>query len=129
MPAEKCRRLDEERPPPRLRQDLAERGQQETVGRPQARPTDLASQHLKLMRQHEDLHLLRPLRTTKENEKLEQTPDHPVSEAKALKQQTLNTHLSTLARSNAPTCSSIPISRTGPQKPTREFLGPTGSVG
>ena len=33
------------------------------------------------MPQHEDLDLLRLLRTTKENEKLEQTADHPVSEA------------------------------------------------
>src|SRR6266511_1305737 len=51
------------------------------------------------MPQHEDLDLLRPLRTTKENEKLEQTADHPVSEGQALKQQTPSTHLSTLSGS------------------------------
>ena len=50
------------------------------------------------MPQHEDLDLLRPLRTTKENEKLEQTADYPVSEGKALKQQTASTHPSTLSR-------------------------------
>src|SRR6266511_4253784 len=51
------------------------------------------------MPQHEDLDLLRPLRTTKENEKLEQTADHPVSKGQALKQQTPSTHPSTLSRS------------------------------
>src|SRR5918995_208705 len=99
MPAQKCRRLDEERPPSRLRQHLAERRQQGTIGRPQARPADLAPQYLQLMPQHEDLDLLRPLRTTKENEQLEQTADDPVSEGQALKQQTPSTHLSTLSRS------------------------------
>src|SRR6266511_4638883 len=52
------------------------------------------------MPQHEDLNLLRPLRTTKKNNKLEQTADHPISEGQALKQQTPSTHPSTLSRSN-----------------------------
>ncbi len=98
MPAEKCRRLDKERPPSRPRQHLAERRQQDTIGRPQARTADLTPQHLQLMPQHEYLDLLRPLRTTKENEKLEQTADHPIREGQALKQQTPSTHLSTLSR-------------------------------
>jgi hypothetical protein len=38
------------------------------------------------MPQHEDLDLLRPLRTTKKNEKLEQTADHPIGEGQPLKQ-------------------------------------------
>lgn len=50
----------------RLRQHLVERRQQGTIRGPQARPADLAPQHLQLMPQHEDLDLLRPLRTTKE---------------------------------------------------------------
>src|SRR5205823_1909659 len=62
--------------------------QQGTIGRPQARPADLAPQHLQLMPQQEDLDLLRPLRTTKENEKLEQTADHPASEGQPFNQQT-----------------------------------------
>ena len=51
------------------------------------------------MPQHEDLDLLRPLRATKENEKLEQTADHPVSEGQDLKQQTPSTLRSTLSSS------------------------------
>jgi hypothetical protein len=43
------------------------------IGSPQAGPADLAPQHLQLMPPHEDLDLFRSLRTTKENEKLEQT--------------------------------------------------------
>ena len=70
----------------RLRQQLAERRQQRTIGRPQARPADLAPQHLQLMPQHEHLELLRPLRASKENEKLEQTADHPLGERQPPKQ-------------------------------------------
>src|SRR6266511_677918 len=126
MPAEKRRRLDKERPSSRLRQHLAERRQQGTIGRPQARAADLAPQHLKLMPQHEDLDLLRPLRTTKENEKLEQAADHPVSEGKALKQQTPRTHPPTLSpRKTRRPAHPFPIRRAEPQKPAREFMGPT----
>jgi len=48
------------------------------------------------MPQHQDLKLLRPLRTTKQNQQLEQTADDPVSERQTLKQQTSSTHLPTL---------------------------------
>src|SRR5207247_1246747 len=123
MPAQKCRRLDEERPPSRLRKHLAERRQQGTIGRPQARPTDLAPQHLQLMPQHEDLDLLRPLRTTKENEKLEQTADHPISERQALKQQTPSTHLSTLSRSRDRLAPGL-YQLGGPAEAMRQYLGP-----
>src|SRR6266508_5721044 len=84
------------RPPPRLRQQLAERSKQHTIGRPQARPPHLAPQHLQLMPQHQDLKLLRPLRTTKKNQQLEQTASYPVSEGHSLKQQTSDTHRPTL---------------------------------
>jgi hypothetical protein len=125
MPAEKCRRLDEDRPPSRLRQHLAERRQQGTISRPQARPADLAPQHHKLMPQHEYLDLLRPLRTTKENEKLEQTANHPISEGQALKQQTPSTHLSMLSRSKHADLR-LRLHQPGePAETAREFLGPT----
>ena len=78
MPAQQRRRLNQERPPP-PRQDLAERRQQDTIGRPQARPPDLAPQHLQLMPKHQDLKLLRPLRTTKQNQQLEQTANDPIN--------------------------------------------------
>src|SRR6266511_1451005 len=77
MPAQKRRRLDQERARPR--QKPAECSQQDTIGRPQTRPTYLAPQHLQLMAQHQDLHFLRPLRTTKQNQQLEQTANDPSS--------------------------------------------------
>jgi len=64
------------------------RRKQHTIGRPQTRPTYRAPQYLQLMPQHQDLKLLRPIRTTKQNQQLEQTASDPVSEAQALKQQT-----------------------------------------
>ena len=71
MPAQQRRRLDEERPPSRPRQQLAERRQQHTIGRPQARPPDLAPQHLQLMPQDQDLKLFdrseRPNRISSSN--------------------------------------------------------------
>ena len=61
------------------------------------------------MPQHQDLKLLRPLRTTKQNQQLEQTANDPVSEAQALKQQTSDTHRPTLpARTTPGTSSSRP---------------------
>jgi hypothetical protein len=101
MPTQQRRRLDQKRAPTRARQHLAERFQQDAIGRPQPRPTHLAPQHLQLMAKHQDLKLLRPVGTTKENKKLEQTADHPISERQNLKQQTSSTHLPTLlARSD-----------------------------
>jgi hypothetical protein len=70
MPAQQRRWLDQERTP-LPRQQLAARRQQHTIGRPQARPPHLAPQHLQLMPQHQDLKLLRPLGTTKQNQQLE----------------------------------------------------------
>jgi hypothetical protein len=62
----------------------------------QAQPPDLAPQHLQLMPQHQDLKLVRPFRTTKENQQLEQTANDPVNKGQTLKQQTSSTHLPTL---------------------------------
>src|SRR5439155_17373128 len=67
---------------------------------------NLAPQHLQLMPQHQDLKLLRPLRTTKQNQQLEQTANDPVSEGQALKQQTSSTHLPTLPARTTPSYSS-----------------------
>jgi hypothetical protein len=124
MPAEKRRRLDEEGPPSRFRQHLVERRQQGTIDRPQTRPADLTAQHLQLMPQHENLDLSRPLRTTKENEKLEQTADHPGNEGQAPKQQT-STDPITLSHSRHPEAAPYPPAG-GPPEAAREFLGPTG---
>jgi hypothetical protein len=85
MPAQQRRRLQQERPLPPRRQ-LAERRQQDTIGRPQPWPPDLTPQHLQLMPQHQDLKLLLPLRTTQENQQLEQTASKPISERQTLKQ-------------------------------------------
>ena len=61
MPAKERRRLNEERPPARSRQQLAERRQQRTIGRANARAANLTPEHLQLMPKDEDLDLLRPL--------------------------------------------------------------------
>jgi hypothetical protein len=54
------------------------------------------------MPQDQDLQLLRPLRTTKENQQLEQTANDPVSERQTLKEQTSSTHLRTLPARTTP---------------------------
>jgi hypothetical protein len=95
MPAQQRRRLQQERPLPPRRQ-LAERRQQDTIGRPHPWPPDLTPQDLQLMPQHQDLKLLLPLRTTQENQQLEQTASNPISERQTLKQQASSTHLPTL---------------------------------
>jgi hypothetical protein len=77
--------------------------------------------------QHQDLKLLRPLRTTKENQQLEQTANDPVTDGQTVKQQTSSTHLPTLPRSNSPELPLPPI-RARPQKPRNEFVGPTRSA-
>src|SRR6266508_3243707 len=120
MPAQQRRRLNQERAPA-PRQQLAERRQQDPIGRPQARPPDLAPQHLQLMPQHQDLKLLRPLRTTKENQQLEQTPNDPVSEGQTLKQQMSDTHRPTLPART--TSSNSPLSnRARPHRGRRTSL-------
>src|SRR6266545_2265068 len=96
MPAQQCRRLDQNRPPPFAWQQLAERRQQHTICRAQARTPNLAPQHLQFMPQHQDLKLLRPLRTTKENQQLKETANGPVSDGQPLRQQTSSAHLPTL---------------------------------
>jgi hypothetical protein len=47
--------------PPFPRQQLAERPQERTIGRPQTRPPELPPQYVQLMSQHHDLKLLRPI--------------------------------------------------------------------
>jgi Domain of unknown function (DUF4132) len=123
MPAQQRRWLDKKRSPPRLRQNPGERSQHRTVGQPHARSTDLAPEHVQLMPQHKDLHLLCSLGPTKKNEQLEEAEDHPVGEGHALNQQTPSTHPPTLRLPETRSCLS-------PSTPTtttaaREFLGPT----
>jgi hypothetical protein len=64
-------------------QQLAQRRQQHTISRPQARPTDLPPEHLQLMSKNEDLYLLRPLVATEENQQLEQPSNGPVQKEQA----------------------------------------------
>jgi hypothetical protein len=87
MPTQQCRRLDEKRPPPRSRQNPAQRRKQDAIGRSKAWASNLAPQHLQLMSKNEDLHLLRPLVATEENEQLEQTANRPVQKGQDRKQQ------------------------------------------
>jgi hypothetical protein len=126
MPAQQRRRLDQERAMPPPRQQLVERRQQDTIGRPQPRPPDLAPQHLQLMPQHRNLKLLRPLRTTKQNQQLEQTANNPVRERQALTQQTASTDFPTLPDRTTRVTPPSP-SVCGPAEAAREFVGPTGT--
>src|SRR6266498_1402598 len=64
------------------------------------------------MPQHQDLKLLRPLRTAKQNQQLEQTPNDPVSEGQTLKQQTSTTHRPTLPARTTPSNSPLSVPRT-----------------
>jgi hypothetical protein len=127
MPAQQRRWLDQERAPPLPRQQLAERRQQDTIGRPQPRPPDLAAQHLQLMPQHQDLKLLRPLRTTKKNQQLEQTANNPVSEGQTPKEQTSSMHLATLPARTTPSYSSLSV-HARPRRSGARVSGTTAST-
>jgi hypothetical protein len=82
---------------------------QSLLGRPQSRnwcglapfdwAADLAPEHLQLMPKNEDLHLLRPLVATKENEQLEQAANRPVKKGHDREQQGPSTHPPTLRTS------------------------------
>ncbi len=74
------------------------------------------------MPQHQDLKLLRPLRTTKQNQQLEQTANDPVSEGQALK-QTSSTHLPTLPARTIPSYSSLSV-RARPRRSGASFWDP-----
>jgi hypothetical protein len=59
--------LDQKRPPARTRQSRAQRRQQSAIGRAEPRASDLPPEHIQLMAEHKDLHLLHPLATTAKN--------------------------------------------------------------
>src|SRR6266540_2209286 len=98
---------------------------QTAAARARPRPPNLAPQHLQLMPQHQDLKLLRPLRTTKQNQQLEQTANDPVSKGQALKQQTLTTHLPTLPARTTPGYSSPSVRAR--EKRRASFWDPQGT--
>jgi Transposase len=123
---------------------LAERRQHDTVGRPQLWPRDLTPQHLQLVPQQQDLHLLPLLGTSEQQQQLQQAAQQPIGEGKALSEQTLDRHAQTLrpghdqisarqerrtvagpALSNAAT---VRLHHSNPLRATDEFLGPTGAV-
>jgi hypothetical protein len=87
MPTQQRRGLDEKGPQPHTRQHLAQRRQQNAIGRPKAWAGNLAPEHLQLMSKNEDLHLLRSLVTTKKNEQLEQAANRPVQKGQDRQQQ------------------------------------------
>ena len=87
MPKQQRRRLDKKRPPTRSRQHLAQRREQDAIGRLMARASNLAPEHLQLMSKNEDLNLFRPLVATEENQQLEQTANRPVQKGQDRKQQ------------------------------------------
>jgi hypothetical protein len=68
MPTQQRRRLEQQRT--RTRQRLAERGEHDPVGGPQLRPRHLTAEHLQLVPQQQDLHLLPLLRTSEQEHQL-----------------------------------------------------------
>jgi hypothetical protein len=94
VPAQQGIWLDEQRT--HTRQQLAKCSQDDPVSRLQLRPRHLTAQHLQLVPQQQDLHLLPLLRATEQEEQLEEAAQKPIGEAKALKQQRSSTHVRTL---------------------------------
>jgi hypothetical protein len=68
VPTQECRRLDEKRPLAQSWQGLVQRRQQDAIGRLNTWASNLAPEHLQLVPQNEDLHLLRPLVASQEND-------------------------------------------------------------
>jgi hypothetical protein len=63
-----------------VRQQTSERGDKGTIGRPQLRPYMLASQHRKLVSQHQQFDVLGEFRLPTPNEQLQNSREREVGE-------------------------------------------------
>jgi hypothetical protein len=84
---QKCRRLDEKRPPAQSWQNLAQRRQQDAIGHLKEWASNLAPQHLQLMPKNKDLHLPRSLVAADENQQLKPTANGPIQKSQHQGQQ------------------------------------------
>src|SRR6266508_3461563 len=80
MPAKQCRRSDDKRAPARSRQQTARGSEENSIGRTQLGPSELATQHRELMAEHDDLELFELIRTEAQRRELQQALDHEVAE-------------------------------------------------
>jgi len=78
VPAQKCRRRDQKRRPPDPRQHPTRGRQEQSVGRPKRRPTNLASQHRQLVAQDDDLEFLELSRAEQKQDQLQNALDRDV---------------------------------------------------
>ena len=80
MPAKQRRRCDDKRPPARSRQQPAGGSKEDSIGRPQPRPSNLTAQHRQLVAKHHDLQLLELLRAKTQRRELQHASKHDVAE-------------------------------------------------
>ena len=80
MPAKDGVRRDQEERRVWARKDAAELGEQCSIGIGQARPANLALEHVELMAKDDDLDVLRGGGATGQGGELEHTPQRPVGE-------------------------------------------------
>jgi hypothetical protein len=129
VPAQKRRRLNEQRM--HTRQRLTERRQDDPVSRPRLRPRHPTAEDVQFVPQQQDLHLLPLLRASEEQQQLQQAAQHPICQAKGLKQQRSSTHTRTLRAdlSGSPSQQSDTRARgRGPQTSGRPLQIPTAQA-
>ena len=80
MPAKQRGRRDDKRAPARSRQQTARGSEEDSIGRAQLGPSELATQHRELVAQHDDLELLELIRTEAQRRELQKPPEHEVAE-------------------------------------------------
>src|SRR5712691_7757036 len=80
MPAKQRRRSDDKRAPACSRQQTARGGEENSIGRAQLGPSELATENRELVAEHDDLELFELLRTEAQRRELQKTPEHEVAE-------------------------------------------------
>ncbi len=80
MPAADRLRPNEQTPPTIARKHSAKRAQHDPVGQRQTRPSDLPTENRQLVAQHQDLHRLPVIRSTTQNQQLDDAPEYPVDD-------------------------------------------------
>src|SRR5712692_9268606 len=80
MPTQQRFRANKERPPAGFPQDPAGRSQEDTVGVPETRTSDLATKNRKLESEHDDLELLEFTRPQTQRHHREPTPKQQIDQ-------------------------------------------------
>jgi hypothetical protein len=80
VPAKQRCRRDDERLPVRARQQPTSSGEEDSIGGPQLRPSDLSTQHRELVAEHHDLQLLELVRAKAQRRELQNASKYEVTE-------------------------------------------------